>query len=311
MKLSNIVRYRNHLDTINLDATRHRAMHELDAMQCTVVNSDLQVRNYTEQIQEKFAAANVAVDELGQVLQNLRDELDVMIQQQEPEYMAESTRLYEQDMVWETTEYILNRRMGMDDNSKDRLLARIRSLTDWRVPGMIIRPGNEDFIQELVPLDPLYVVDHDMDLITPSTSKFNDVYQRRLRPYVVTETDSEILGALPNNQFGLVFAYNFFNYKPFEVLQRYLSEIYNKLRPGGVFIMTFNDCDRGHGVALFESKFMCYTPRSHVANFAEQIGFDIAYNHTGLGNLSWIELTRPGKIVSLRGGQPLAAIISK
>ena len=112
MKLSNIVRYRNHLDTINLDATRHQAMHELDAMQCTVVNSDLQVGNYTEQIQEKFAAANVAVDELGQVLQNLRDELDTMIQQQEPEYMAESTRLYEQDMVWETTEYILNRRMG-------------------------------------------------------------------------------------------------------------------------------------------------------------------------------------------------------
>lgn len=311
MKLSNIVRYRNHLDTINLDATRHRAMHELDAMQCTVVNSDLQVRNYTEQIQEKFAAANVAVDELGQVLQNLRDELDAMIQQQEPEYMAESTRLYEQDMVWETTEYILNRRMGMDDNSKDRLLARIRGLTDWRVPGMIIRPGNEDFIQELVPLDPLYVVDHDMDLITPSTGKFNEVYQSRLRPYVVTETDPEILGALPNNQFGLVFAYNFFNYKPFEVLQRYLSEIYNKLRPGGVFIMTFNDCDRGHGVALFESKFMCYTPGSRVANFAEQVGFDIVYNHTGLGNLSWIELTRPGKIISLRGGQPLAAIISK
>ena len=311
MKLSNIVRYRNHLDTINLDATRHRAMHELDAMQCTVVNSDLQVGNYTEQIQEKFAAANVAVDELGQVLQNLRDELDAMIQQQEPEYMAESTRLYEQDMVWETTEYILNRRMGMDDNSKDRLLARIRNLSDWRVPGMIIRPGNEDFIQEMVPLDPLYVVDHDMDLITPSTGKFNEVYQRRLRLYVVTETDSEILGALPNNQFGLVFAYNFFNYKPFEVLQRYLSEIYNKLRPGGVFIMTFNDCDRGHGVALFESKFMCYTPGSRVANFAEQVGFDIGYNHTGLGNLSWIELTRPGKIVSLRGGQPLAAIISK
>ena len=311
MKLSNIVRYRNHLDTINLDATRHQAMHELDAMQCTVVNSDLQVGNYTEQIQEKFAAANVAVDELGQVLQNLRDELDTMIQQQEPEYMAESTRLYEQDMVWETTEYILNRRMGMDDDSKDRLLAHIRNQTDWRVPGMIIRPGNEDFIQELVPLDPLYIVDHDMDLITPSTGKFNEVYQRRLRPYVVTETDPEILGALPNNQFGFVFAYNFFNYKPFEVLQRYLSEIYNKLRPGGVFIMTFNDCDRGHGVALFESKFMCYTPRSHVAKFAEQVGFDIAYNHTGLGNLSWIELTRPGKIISLRGGQPLAAINSK
>jgi hypothetical protein len=311
MKLSNIVRYRNHLDTINLDATRHRAMHELDAMQCTVVNSDLQVGNYTEQIQEKFAAANVAVDELGQVLQNLRDELDTMIQQQEPEYMAESTRLYEQDMVWETTEYILNRRMGMDDDSKDRLLAHIRNQTDWRVPGMIIRPGNEDFIQELVPLDPLYIVDHDMDLITPSIRRFNEVYQRRLRPYVITETDPEILGALPNNQFGFVFAYNFFNYKPFEVLQRYLSEIYNKLRPGGVFIMTFNDCDRGHGVALFESKFMCYTPRSRVANFAEQVGFDIAYNYTGLGNLSWIELTRPGKIISLRGGQPLAAIVSK
>ena len=84
MKLSNIVRYRNHLDTINLDATRHQAMHELDAMQCTVVNSDLQVGNYTEQIQEKFAAANAAVNNLGQVLQNLRDELDAMTNSRNP-----------------------------------------------------------------------------------------------------------------------------------------------------------------------------------------------------------------------------------
>ena len=69
---------------------------------------------------------------------------------------------------------------------------------------MILRPAQEKFIEDLVPLDPLYLVDQHSDLLQPAIDAFNPGYQRRLRPYVINDwKDQEILAAIPTNQFGL------------------------------------------------------------------------------------------------------------
>jgi hypothetical protein len=128
---------------------------------------------------------------------------------------------------------------------------------------------------------------------------------------VINEADEHILSALPNDQFGLIFAYNYFNFRPLELITRYLVEMYKKMRPGGMVIMTINDCDCAHSVELVEQKFMCYTPGRAICQAAESAGFDILYQHTGLGDLSWLELQRPGQISSLRGGQTLAKIVAR
>jgi hypothetical protein len=109
----------------------------------------------------------------------------------------------------------------------------------------------------------------------------------------------------------LIFAYNYFNYKPIEVINRYLEELFNKLRPGGSLIMTYNDCDQDHGVQLAEKNFMCYTPGQHIVNRAENVGLELFAQHTGQGDLSWFEFKKPGHIQSLRGGQTLAKIMPK
>jgi hypothetical protein len=311
MKLSDIVYYCNHLDSINTAAATQRAMTELNAMRHVVEHGGVPIGNYAEKIHKKYNLAVEAVNSMTQVMHDLRDELSRLIKQHTAEYMAESTRLYEQEMRHVPNEYTLGRRLRIDDNSNILLRSRLRTYTDWRVPGMIIHPGNESFIEDLVPLDPLYIVDHHTDLITPCIGGFNSVYQSRLRPYVISESNEHILGDLPDGQFGLVFAYNFFNYKPYEVLQRYLKELFLKMRPGGAVILTFNDCDRGHGVALTEAKFMCYTPKNMIINYAESLGFDLSNDHTGLGDVSWLEFQKPGKISSLRGGQTLAKIVAR
>jgi hypothetical protein len=56
---------------------------------------------------------------------------------------------------------------------------------------------------------------------------------------------------------------------------------------------------------------MCYTPGRVICQAAESAGFDIVYQHTGLGDLTWLELQRPGQISSLRGGQTLAKIVAQ
>jgi SAM-dependent methyltransferase len=220
--------------------------------------------------------------------------------------------VFDHEMPFESTEYILNRRLGIDEHSNILLRSHLKNLSDWRIPGMIIRPGRDTFVEDLVPMDPLYLVDHHQDLIQPSVSKFTPEYQRRLREYVITDrTEQPIMAALPQGQFGLVFAYNFFNYKPIEIICRYLNEIYALLRPGGVLIMTYNNCDRAQGVGLAERNFMCYTPERYIRQHAESVGFESTFSHDGAGDLSWLEFVRPGEITSLRGGQTLARILAR
>ena len=175
---------------------------------------------------------------------------------------------------------------------------------------MMLRPGLETFVEEMVPMDPLYLVDTHQELLNPSIQKFTVEYQRRLRPYVIDDRQpGEIMNKLPNNQFGFVFAFNFFNFRPLELIQRYLTELHSKLRPGGTLIMTYNNCDRAQGVGLSERHFMCYTPRRMIVQHAESVGFELERGYDAPGDLSWLELRKPGEITSMRGGQTLAKII--
>jgi hypothetical protein len=116
---------------------------------------------------------------------------------------------------------------------------------------------------------------------------------------------------LPDNQFGICVAFDFFNFKPFEIVKQYLIEIHEKLRPGGTLAMTFNDCDRAHCVALVEKNFCFYTPGTRVKATAKSIGYRQIFSWTDTGNLTWLELRKPGELESIRGGQTLAKIVNK
>lgn len=311
MKLSQVIDYLKQLEQINLDPAYLSAVRDLDSVMYTVSTHEMQKQNLTDDLQKDLGDVKNALNKFQGTVDNIKTHLKNIVKQQESAMYQQSSRLYEEEMCFETNEYILDRRLAIDEESDTLLRSRLRNASDWRLPGMIIRPGRDSFIEDLVPLDPLYLVDHHQELLDPSISKFTPEYQRRLRPYVVKEYHSnKLLELLPNKQFGLIFAYNYFNYKPIELVQRYLEAVFEKLRPGGVFIFTYNDCDTAHGVALAENSFMCYTPGHVVQSHAESLGYEILGKHQGQGDLNWFELRKPGEIFSLRGGQSLARIVA-
>ncbi len=75
-------------------------------------------------------------------------------------------------------------------------------------------------------------------------------------------------------------------------------------------MFTYNDCDQGHGAALAEQNFMCYTPGRIIKSHVEGMGFEIMFEHHGQGDVTWLELKKPGEIQSIRGGQALAKIVA-
>ena len=209
-------------------------------------------------------------------------------------------------------ENILNNRLPLVDGSEEIIVNRIKRCSSWQTTTMVLRPGLEPWIQSMVNNDPIYLVDESHDLLKPSMSQFNELYQRRLRPYIIREDEEQdILWQLPNNQFGLILAWNYFNHRPFEIIRRYLTELYTKMRPGGMMLMTYNDCDRWPGVLSAETGTSLYTPGSLITSFAESLGLEQKFTYNDNGPWTWIELRKPGTWKSNRGGQALAKIIPK
>ena len=310
--LSKLVAYRRALDQYNVVDMHRSARRALDQVDHEVANSEIQVKDFTERFAQKIQDIDHYFNEFSATLEELKQDLDKQIEVEGRPYFSESYRQYNRSIRSETVDYILDRCMPVSNETRELLVARVNSHGDWRYPGMIIRPGREDFVEHMVSLDPLYLIDREHELLIPSLERFTPEYQRRLRPYYIREnTHSPILDKIPNNQFGFCLAYNFFEFKPLEILKIYLGEIYQKLRPGGILAMTFNDCDRAHCVALAESGFACYTPGSLVRELIRSLGYEIVFDWNDNGNLTWLELKKPGELDSIRGGQTLAKIVAK
>jgi len=309
MKLSNIVAKLNLLDSLDVATECDIATGTLSHIAHVVTEHADPYQTAKDDILKTHNELINNIAKFSAQVESFKKELRLEIKQHEQEYLIDSLRVYQEEMIHDTVDAILKRRMRINDDDDLMLRTRLRNLTDWRLPGMIIRPGVETYIEEMVPLDPLYVVDHDLELMRPAISKFTPQYQQRLREYVINDwTDDPILDKLPDNQFGTIFAYHYFNHKPMLIICKFLTEFYQKLRPGGSVLMTYNNCDLAHGVIRSEHIWMLYTPRRLIEQHAIDVGFELTMAYDGKGDVSWIEFRKPGDITSLRGGQTLAKI---
>lgn len=312
MKLSDLIKFRNQLNELDIDQARDHVRLDLSQFKHIVDSNPIQIGQYQQQVDSKFLSILNQITDFGLIIDNLKQEISKLIEEAEKPYFVESYQLYEEMTAYDSPEYILDRRPVLSKETENFLVSRLQFYTSWQYPGMIIRPGVEPFIEHLVSYDPLYLVDTDRTLLEPAICRFPIEYQQRLRSYVISEScDSEMLHKIPSEQFGMCLVYNFFNYKPLEIIRGYLREIYQKLKPGGVLILTFNDCDRPAGVDLCERHFACYMTGGLMESLAQTIGYEKVFSWNDRGPTTWLELKKPGTLTTLRGGQTLARIVHR
>lgn len=314
MQLSDLIDFRNQLEKIASKDAKKNAGQELDIIRHLIEHPQQQTiepltASFNDILANQQTEIMQAFDNFHHTVEQAQQRVREQIAEQEKYWFQESYRLYEEEMCYETAEHILSRRPALSPELEEIFRTRLGLYNNWQCPGLIIRPGEEQFINSLVAYDPLYIVDESYDLLKPALNRFPKQYQRRLRTYVVEERKSDIyLEKIPNDQFGMCFVYNFFNFRPFEVIKQYLQEIYTKLRPGGVLVMTYNDCDIGHAVRLVERHYACYTPGYLVRDLAESIGYEQTFIWNDGSPSVWIELRKPGTLSFLRGGQAMATV---
>jgi hypothetical protein len=312
MKLSAIVSYLNHLNNLSVGEEFALIHKSLEPIVHKVSTHDLQFGNFSDRLVGLQQDINRSLGLVHVVVEDLKKEIQKNIEQLEVNYLQQSYELYDQGMKNDSVEIMLNRRPILSPDVHDYIKARIRRHNDWHYPGMIIRPGVESWIQDLVALDPIYIVDVDRDMFEPSLAQFPPEYQNRVRRVIIKEsTEVAMLAHLPQQQLSFILAYNYFNYKPIEMIKCFLQEIFNCLRPGGTFAFTFNDCDRAGGVELVERYYMCYTPGRLVLAAATMVGFEHIHSYHMDAAITWCELKKPGNLHNLRGGQSLARTIAK
>ena len=304
MKLSDLVNYKNKLDKLSTREAQVFTNVELEKL--THLTNNIQLEN-------NLKSVNFAFDEFNNTIDKIKQDLKLAIGEAERSWFQESYRLHEEETHLQDTNHVLSVRAQSHESVKKIIETRLNIYSSWYHAGMFIRPGQENFINQLVSFDPLYILDRTYDLLTPGIAHFGELYQNRLRQYTIDDvTNNVYLEQIPNGQFALCVAYMYFDYKPFEVLKQYFAELYQKLKPGGVLAFTFNDCDYASAVRLVEMKFRCYTPGYLVKELAQTLGFEIIYDwHEPDGAITWLELRRPGELTSIKGGQTLAKILPK
>jgi hypothetical protein len=320
MKLSELVAYKNQLDLLSARPAWAEADIKLSKITHTVSTHNVQVDQLSELLLTHKSKIQNDFEQFEKDLNELKKQIDLQIEEAEKPLFQQSYRLYEEsinqinsdELYQENIEYVLNRRLEVSDHAHEVYQGRLLRHTDWHYAAMIIHPGQELFVKNMVANDPLYLVDENYDLLKPAIDHFNPLYQNRLRiSTVVEKLDTPLLTKIPNEQLGVCLAYNFFNHKPFEIIKLYLTEIYQKLKPGGTLIMTFNDCDRYKAVILVEQFYAAYTRGSMLRSWAEHVGFEETFCYHDDGPSTWIEFRKPGQLTSLRGGQTLAKIVPK
>ena len=336
--LIDLVKYKNQLEVWSSVDLKNSVDNDLNKITKLVKNASTQIDDFGDKLQQQQFEITQAFEKFESVLDSAKSKLNELICAEEATWFAESSKLYDQYIELLTIDqnapyiesgvakagpnaeaikkhnnniqHILNRDLLIANDTEQLIASRILNYTNWKYPAAIIRPGREEFINAIVTNDPLYLLDDHMDLLEHAATQFNTTYQRRLRPYVIDSSKDYLFDMLPDAQFGFFFVYNYFNYMPIEIIQKYLEEIFKKLRPGGVLGMTINDCDRYSAVMLAHQSFASYTPGRLIFDMIEKIGYKILYKHEDSA-CTWIEIGCPGELFSLRGGQTLAKICAK
>lgn len=313
IKLSEIINLARTLDGFKAADVSTRLDHEIAPWIHTVEHGVCRDDALLSQMHSQHQLLRSNVSGMADLWQKYRAHLDRIINERSTEYFHLSYEIYQCELTrLDHSEHVLGRRLPLDPDQLEYILARILPFGDWHHAAMVLRPGLEPWLDNLVAADPLYVIDQSWELLKPVEKRYTPAFQRRLRKYVIDEQRAtDILYQIPDGQFGFCLAYNFFHQKPFDIVGRYLEETLRKLRPGGVFAFTVNDCDRPGGVDLVERAFACYTPVSMLVALADRLGYDInRINHLD-ANTSWIELRKPGQSCSLRGGQMLSKPVDR
>jgi len=314
MKLSELVDFRNRLNSSLKVAGIQTHIEEL-CTEVLSVHNDSVTESHNEYLKKTVHSLKNVIDELTRIEQTLADRNE----QIEEDLTTLSKKFYAQnydlELAYNTPQSIREvRKLTVPKESFETLLLRLGGYVDWRYPVLEFGCRDGEMTRYLVAGDPLYVADNYQEFLDNTINQFEESYRNRIRPYLIQDPTENALdpvqidfSMLPQEQFGFVFSYNYFNYRSIQGFKDYLSEIFKLLRPGGVMMFTYNNADLPQAAAYAENYFMSYMPKGLLIPLCRSLGFDMIADYD-FSTLSWLEIKKPGELKTIKAHQALARI---
>lgn len=316
MKLSDLVKLRNELQQVQTSFSRN-TINDLDSHLSRIYELPLHL-DYKGKVGELIQFIDLIENKLTSIETDvtvLIEKINLEIDERTKDFMARGYLINGHrgsdgtDVAFERS----GRIMPMHDETRAELLVKARKYTDWRYPALEIGPGDGTWTEHLIAADPLYIVDVHPEFLDSTLSKFNSVYRNRIRPYLIgmhgtSDTD---LSMLPQNQFGFIFSWNVFDYFPLAHIKAFLDQGMSLLKPGGVMMFSYNDCDIFQCAVFAEQGIKSWMPRSLLVKTCEEMGFEIINISNIEETVNWIEIKKPGELKTVKAHQVLGEIVHR
>jgi len=332
MKLIDLVKYRNTLtrivssnqDLVDYQNIERPIFQELERFNATVNLSNIDIANIKKSMHNKQQDILENLHDLYIDLNRFILELEKMIANTEQHYYDKSIEVSKANLKksWENKMhdynyndlFIMPPYLKKPEQSlpKKMFIGAVRKHLSFQWPGLEIGPSAGMLTEHLVALDPLYIADNSVDGFIEVKKLWKQDYQRRLRYYVLDDSLENPLHEFPKEQLGFILSFDWFNFKTQSTIELYIKHAFDILRPGGAMLFTYNNCNYPKGVDKVDKMHYTYTNGNTLKQFCESVGFKIVSDFDGEKEInwcvSWLELQKPGKRTTIRGGQNLGAI---
>ena len=152
-------------------------------------------------------------------------------------------------------------------------------------------------------------MDRQSEFLQSANSQFPPAYQNRLRKYNLRQDHR--LTELPRGQMSFVFSWGYFNYVSVDTMHVVLEEVMNVMRPGGVFMFSYNDGDTSAGAGMAENFAQTYMPKSILIPLCLSLGYELLNDCSYSTNISWLEIKKPGILQTVKAHQALGEIVPR
>ena len=198
-----------------------------------------------------------------------------------------------------TQELLDQRKDNVSPEFVELVQSVIQRNTDWRFAGCVLNPVDDQYVKAMIACEPLYIVTNNDVSIGRIKSNLSEFFvNQRLRLY-------NSLEGLPQH-LGLTICVNQFEYIPLDEQSDILKQTYEHTMPGGLMLLTYNDCDQRTSLEHTLEGLRFYCTRDLLVGKAWSIGWNVVKSETtNNGMWTYVVLQKPGELYSMKTSAPL------
>ena len=309
-KLYELVKFRNRLAdsvaSLTLTPAVQSKVEVLNVIKNTTYEADsvTKLNHLIDEYQTVAVLGQSVLDKVSQAVNTVNQEIDTLAR----------TMFTSADYLKDFSELNISHDLPIKFEIENLIGSKISYYADWHYPALQLTPRYRKWTDFMAACDPMYFTHHSMQTLTEFITVFPDQYQRRARLYEVANRD---FTQLPQNQFGFVLCWDMFNQLSIDKVEEYIKAIFPLLRPGGMFMFSYANCDLESIAYRAETNANAYASCRLIKAIVEKYGYEIvevtdlptddAFNT----HVSWMEVRKPGVLKTLKAQIAMGEICLK